>query len=88
MNLTKKTVKTEVETTETMCEITQEEFSKMCAKIAADTVMKFIGDEPEADDVMAGLQLTAILAEYTSQVEHEMFDETKTNKNPDTKEEK
>jgi hypothetical protein len=88
MNLTKKKVKTEVETTETVCEITQAEFDKICAKFAADIVMAFMGDKPEADDVMAGLQLTAILAEFTSKLDKELFDETKTNKNPDTKEEK
>lgn len=88
MNLTKKTVKTEVETTETVCEITREEFSELGAKIAADTIMNAIGKDADVDDLLAGVAMTALLAEFAARLEMKLFGDTDNDKNPETKEEK
>lgn len=85
MKLTKKTVKSEVETTETVCEIAQDEFEKLCAECAAKTVADFIGVEPDADDLMAGIQLTHLFAKFGARLVCELFEDT--NENPDKKEE-
>lgn len=84
MKLTQKTVKQEVETTETVCEITRDEFENLCAKVSANTVIKTIGDDPEIDDMLAGLALTRIFANLCASLEVELFGDT--NENPDKKE--
>ena len=88
MKLTKKTVTHEVETSETVCEITQAEFDTLCAKTAAKTITEFIGDGADIDDLMAGLQLTSLFAKFVAKLDHELFDANDTNENPDKKEEK
>ena len=88
MNLTKKTVKTEVETTETVCEIVQEEFADLCARTAADVITEFMGDTPTEEDFMAGVQLTTLFALFAAKLDMALFDEPKTNKTQNTKEEK
>ena len=84
MKLTKKTVSHE--TTETVCEITQEEFDMLCAKTAAALVVDFIGDNPEASDFTAGLSLTHLFAKFVSKLDSELFNDK--TENPDKKEEK
>lgn len=86
MKLTKKTVKHEVETTENVCEITQEEFDQICARVAASTVMQTLGDNPDVEDLAVGMHMTAFLAEFVSNLDDELFNDT--NENPDKKEEK
>ena len=88
MKLTKKTVKKEVETTEKVCEISQTEFDKLCAKTAASVVVDFIGDDYDEDDILASIQLTTLLANFVSELDGVMFDTSSTNENPDKKEEK
>ena len=88
MNLTQKQVKTEVETIETVCEITREEFVELGAHTAADVVTKNIGDNPDATDIVAGLTMTALLAEFMAELELKLFGDTDNDKNPETKEEK
>lgn len=88
MNLTQKQVKTEVETIETVCEITREEFVELGAYTAANVVTKNIGDNPDADDIVAGLAMTALLAEFMAELELKLFGDTDNDKNPETKEEK
>lgn len=83
MRLTKKTVKHEVETTETVCEITRAEFDKVCARVAADTVTNHIGADVDAEDLVAGLCMTALLAQFVSNLDDELFNETE---NPDKNE--
>lgn len=87
MKLTKKPVTSEVETMETVCEITQAEFSATCAKIAARFITDEIGDEPDMEDIAAGLAMAAFLANYTAKLDLALFGAT-TNKNTDKKEEK
>lgn len=87
MKLTSKSVKTEVETTETVCELTQSEFSPICAEVAASTVVEFIGEDPEIDDVMAGVAMTHLLAKFAARLEEKLFGNS-TTENPDKKEEK
>jgi len=88
MKLTKKTTTKEVETTETVCEITQAEFDRVCAKIAASAVMKFIGDDPDASDLEAGLSMTAFLADFVSKLDRALFNDRDTTNPNDEKEEK
>ena len=88
MKLTKKTTKKEVETTETVCEITQAEFDRLCAKVAASAVMKFIGDDPDASDLEAGLSMTAFLADFVLKLDNVLFKDHDTNETHDEKEEK
>ena len=86
MKLTKKSVKHE--TQEIVCETTQAEFDMLCAKTAAQLVTEFMGDDPEIDDVRAGLELASVLAKFVARLDDKMFDNTDTNENPDNKEEK
>lgn len=86
MKLTEKTIKKEVETSETVCEINRYEFSTLCARLASDLVIETVGEEPDFDDVMAGIAMTAMLAKFAARVEVELFDDT--TENPDKKEEK
>ena len=88
MKLIKKPVTSEVETVETVCEISQAEFSVTCAKIAARFVTDEIGDEPDMEDLAAGLAMAAFLAKYTAQLDSALFDTKPTNENTDKKEEK
>ena len=87
MKLTEKTVTKEVETSETVCEISRDEFSTLCAKLASALVIETVGEEPDFDDVMAGIAMTAVLAKFAARVELKLFD-TDTTENPDKKEEK
>ena len=86
MKLTKKSTKHEVETTETVCEITQEEFDKICAKTAADVVTNYIGSDADVDDIIAGVMLTSLFAQFVSSLDDKLF--TDTNETHDKKEEK
>ena len=86
MKLTEKSVP--VETTEMVCEITRPEFSKIGAKVAAKTVMDTIGDDASVDALLAGIAMTSLLAQYTANLEKELFTKPDTNENPDKKEEK
>ena len=89
MKLTEKTVKHEVETTEVVCEITKKEFEQLCAETAANVVIDIVlGDEPDADDVVASLALTRIFAQFANKLENKLFNPTNTNEDPDKKEEK
>ena len=89
MKLTKKSVKHEVETTETVCEITQSEFDQICAKMAADTVTDYIGcDGVDVDDLIAGLTLTALFAEFVSKLDDKLFTDKTENPDKNEKEEK
>lgn len=88
MNLTKKTVKTEVETIETVCEITKEELADVGAQIASDIVMSKIGDELDVHDMVMGLAMASVLAEFMARLELKLFGDTDEDKNPKTKEEK
>lgn len=85
MKLTKKSTKTEIETTESVCEITKDEFEQICAGVAAHTVVETIGDDPDVDDVMAGLALTRIFAKLCTNLTDKLF--TDPNENNDEKEE-
>lgn len=76
MKLTKKTVKHEVETTESVCEITQAEFEKMCAETAAQTIVQFIGDDPDVDDLMIGVLVTRLFADYAHNLTNVLFPDT------------
>lgn len=88
MKLTKKTVKHEVENTETVCEITQAEFDDICARTAAKLVTDFIGPDADCDDIKAGIELTALFARFVANLDDKLFNDTDTNENPDKKEEK
>jgi hypothetical protein len=84
MKLTKKSTKTEVETTETVCEITQDEFERLCASTAATTIVQIIGDDLEVEDFMMGVALTKMFADFASNLTKELFNDT--NENPDKNE--
>ena len=86
MKLTKKTTTKEVEATEVVCEITQAEFEQITAKAAAKVITKFIGDDAEIEDLVLGIHLTSLFAEFAASVSKKLF--TDTNENPDKKEEK
>ena len=86
MKLTKKTVKSEVETTETVCEITQEEFDALCAKTAAKTITEFVGDDADIEDLIMGIQLTSLFAQFVSRLDKKLFNDTDTDENPDNNE--
>ena len=87
MKLTKKTTTKEVETTETVCEITQKEFDQICAKTAANVVTDYIGKDADVDDLIAGIMLTSLFAQFVSDLDDKLFGNDKT-ENPDKKEEK
>ena len=86
MKLIKKSTKREVETTETVCEITQEEFEKICAETAAQTIVETIGPEADIDDLMMGVAMTSMFADFASNLAKKLF--TDTNETHDKKEEK
>lgn len=86
MKLTKKSVTTEVETTEIVCEIAKDEFDKICAETAAHTIVDIIGDEPDTDDIMCGVELTKFLAKFVAKLAVKLFNDK--TENPDKKEEK
>ena len=88
MKLTEKTVKQEVETTETVCEITQEEFDAICASTAAHIITNFVGKDADIEDLMAGIMLSQVFAQFVSKLDEKLFGENNTNENPDKKEEK
>ena len=85
MKLTKKTVKHEVEATETVCEITQAEFDKICAETAAATVVEQVGTDPEITDMLAGIAMTSLLAEFVANLDKKLFTND-TNTSPDKNE--
>lgn len=86
MKLTKKSVTSKVETEVTVCEIAQSEFDRICADVAAKTVVQTIGDDRDADDVVAGLAMAALLAKFVSNLDRVLFNDK--TENPDNKEEK
>ena len=88
MKLTEKTVKQEVETTETVCEITKAEFEDICAKTAAHTIATFVGKDADVEDLIMGIMLSSLFAEFASDMTKKLFGKTDTNENPDKKEEK
>lgn len=79
MKLTKKSVKHEVETTETVCEIAKDEFSKLGAKVAARIVMEHIDGDESAEALLAALAMTSLLAEFCAELETELFDSKEPN---------
>jgi hypothetical protein len=88
MKLTQKTVKHEVEKTESVCEITQAEFDQICAKEAARFVAEFIGPDAAVDDITAGLELTTLFARFVANLDNKLFNDHDNDENPDNKEEK
>ena len=70
MKLTKKTVKTEVETTEAVCEITKAEFEQITAKAASKVITNFIGSDADVEDLLMGIHLTSLFAEFAASVFH------------------
>jgi hypothetical protein len=86
MKVTKKSIKHEVETTEAVCEITQSEFEQTCAKVAAKTITDFVGEDAGIDDVMMGIAMTSVFADFVARLVGKLFnDKTETH---DKKEEK
>jgi hypothetical protein len=85
MKLTRKAVKQEVETTEMICEIAKDEFSKLGAKVAARIVMEHLDGDESAEALLAALSMTSLLAEFCAELETELFDPKEPN---DKKEEK
>jgi hypothetical protein len=86
MKLTKKSTKTEIETTETVCEITQEEFEQIGAETAAKTIVQIVGDDPDMEDLLCGVAMSKMFATYLANLVNKLF--TDKNENPDKKEEK
>lgn len=86
MKLTKKSTKQEVETTETVCEITQAELETICAKTAAKTITDFIGEDANIDDIMMGIAMTSVFADFAARLVSKLFNDT--NEPNDKKEEK
>lgn len=86
MKLTKKTTKTAVETTEIVCEISQEEFSMMCAETVAKLVVSRLDNPIDGEELMHGIAMTALLAEFAHEMDKKLFNYK--NENPDNKEEK
>ena len=84
MKLTKKSVKHEVETTETVCEITQAEFEQITAKAAAKVITNFV--DRDVEGLIVGIHLTALFAEFAANISKKLFNDT--TENPDNKEEK
>ena len=87
MKLTEKTIKQEVETTETICEITRDEFDKLCANVTAKFVVDAIDCSLDIEDLAVGIAMTKILAEYIYKLEEALFNPENTN-NPKTKNKK
>lgn len=85
MKLTTKKVKKEVEATETVCEITQEEFHKVCADVAASTVCKYLKGTI-AVDILDALAMTSLIAQFVSNLDDRLFYETDTNTKTNKKE--
>lgn len=85
MKLTKKTVKQEVESTETVCEIAKDEFEMICAQTAAKTIANFVGEDPEVADIVVGVHLTSLFADFAARLIVKLFDNDKT-ENPDKNE--
>ena len=83
MKLTQKTTTHEVETTEVVCEITQEEFDKICAETAASTVSDMV--DVETDGLLVCLAMTDLLARFVSRLDKKLF--TNKTETKDTKEE-
>ena len=89
MKLTKKTVKQEVETSEVVCEITQDEFTQICAVTSAETVVETLGTNLDIDDMVAGIAMTSLLADFVAHLEAKLFNTNKTeNTHNNEKEEK
>ena len=78
MKLTTKSIKTEVETTETVCEISKDEFDTICAKTATETIIKEVGDDPDIDDAIVAVIMTELLAKFVARLGKKLF-----NDNPD-----
>lgn len=81
MKLTQKSVEAE----ETVCEITQHEFDRMCASTASEVVRNILPDEPGPDDLEFMLFLTTVLAKFVHTLDKQLFTEPDTH---DKKEEK
>lgn len=86
MKVTQKSTKHEVETTEAVCEITQSEFEQICAQTAAKTVTEIIGADPDIDDMMAGIAMTSMFADFVAHLVGKLFNDK--NETHDKKEEK
>lgn len=85
MKQTQKITKTSVDKTEILCEISQDEFNTLCAETAADVVVSHLDIPAGGKELMHGIAMTALLADFAYEVTKKMF--TYTNENPDTKEE-
>ena len=88
MRVTERTVTQDVETTEILCEISQEEFDSTCAKVASKFVIDTLGDDLDIENIMASISMTHILADFVAQLDKVLFNKQDTNENPDKKEEK
>ena len=88
MKLTKKSVTTEVETTETVCEITEDEFMGICASTAASIVLDIIGSSPDVSDVLPSILMTDMFAKFSVKLSKKMFADTDKPENNDKQEEK
>jgi hypothetical protein len=72
---------------ELVCEITQAEFEKLSAEVAAIIITKSIGDEPDAEDFMFGITMTKMFATLVANLANKMFTDPTTNENKDKQEE-
>ena len=75
MKLKTTTNKQEVETTEIVCEISQAEFAELTSQIAAEHIMRFIGDNPDNAKFQAGLALSPMFAELLADIDTALFGE-------------
>ena len=87
MKLTQKINATEVETVETVLEITQEEFGKLTSKIAADTVKQIIDGDDSSEALLAGLAMAASFARFAVNLEKALFKTEPQPENNDKQEE-
>ena len=85
MKLTEKTTTTETQTTELVCELTEEEFEQLSAETAAHLVVDMMEDET---NYAAGLAMTALLAKYSAKLAVQMFHKTDKSNETENKEEK
>lgn len=83
MKLTKKKVKHETETTELVCEITKDEFDKLCAETAASTIANMV--DVDIDGLLVALSMTSLLAKFVSNLDNQLFNDKL--KNTDKEEE-
>lgn len=88
MKLTQKSIKTEVETAETVCEISKDEFYTICAQTATETIIKEVWDDHDIDAVICGVIMTELLAKFASRLGKKLFNDNTENPDKNEKEEK